>query len=340
MDQSSRNSLDRPSSGPKAASQPQNQPCAGVTRLAPSPTGALHIGNARTFLINWILARHNDWRIVMRIEDLDGPRNKPGADTHAIDTLKWLGIDWDEGPYYQLHDLNPYVQAMSALAERALAFPSTLSRKEIIAATSAPQQAGEPSEVFCPASLRPEPLPPGAFDPDLPEAWRFCTPDSTVEFNDLFAGPQRLRPCDSVGDFPVWAARGEPAYQLAVVVDDHRQGVTHIVRGDDLLDSAARQTLIYRALGLTPIPNYCHLPLVIGADGRRLAKRHGDTRVSYYREAGASPERVIGLIAWLSGQVSARTEVALDELLARFDLQRVPRTPVVFGPEDDAWLLA
>lgn len=309
-----------------------------TTRLAPSPTGALHLGNARTFFINWLLARQRGWRIVLRIEDLDGPRNKPGADRDAIDVLQWLGLTWDEGPHYQARDLRPYVEAISALARAGRAYPSQLTRAEIEAAATAPQ-VGAQREARYPPEWRPQTL--GApFDPHLSSSWRFVTPDRHVAFDDHFAGPQRMSPVESIGDFAIWTARNEPAYQLAVVVDDHRQGVTHVVRADDLLDSAGRQLLLYEALGYAPAPHYFHLPLVKGVDGRRLAKRHGDTRIARYRDAGTSPEKILGLLAWLCGQIPQRAPVSLDELLQRFDLSTMPREPVVFGPEDDQWLLS
>lgn len=319
-----------------------------VTRLAPSPTGALHLGNVRTFLVNWALARREGWRIVLRIEDLDGPRVKPQAIEGAIDTLAWLGMDWDEGPIVQSHDLSPYRDAMRTLAARGLAFPSELSRQEIEAAMSAPQSdapisdGDEPApghEARCPPSLRP-PLGPCGFD-DPNTNWRFVTPDATVDFVDAFAGPRSIRPIDTVGDFVVWTKRGQPAYQLAVVVDDHRQGITHIVRGDDLLDSGARQLLLYRALGQSPEPAYCHLPLVVGPDGRRLAKRHGDTRVAAYRGAGATPERVVGLMARWCGITKPGEPVramSAREFASGLDLGRMPRGPIRFGSEDDRWL--
>jgi glutamyl-tRNA synthetase len=305
-----------------------------VTRLAPSPTGALHLGNARTFLVNWALARRRGWSIVLRIEDLDGPRVKPGAIDATVDTLRWLGIDWDSGPIVQSDDLEPYRAAMRSLAARALAYPSALTRTEIEAAASAPQEGVHESPF--PASLRP-PLVPREFD-DESTNWRFVVTDGPVPFVDAFAGPQAPDPSRSVGDFAVWTRRGQPSYQLAVVVDDHRQGITQIVRGDDLIDSAARQLLIYRALGLGPEPTYTHLPLIRGEDGRRLAKRHGDTRIDAYRRAGVRPERVLGLLARWCGL--AADEIAAPEFAARLEPGSISRDPVVFTQEDHRWLLA
>jgi glutamyl-tRNA synthetase len=159
-------------------------------------------------------------------------------------------------------------------------------------------------------------------------------------------GPQAYEPAATVGDFVVWTKRGQPSYQLAVVVDDHRQGVTQVVRGNDLLDSAARQLLLYRALGYSPEPAYTHLPLVRGADGRRLAKRHGDTRVEHYRGQGVGAERVIGLIAWWCGVEGAQAgrlchspePMSTADFVDRFRLDTMSRSDVTFRPEDDAWL--
>lgn len=337
---------------------------APTTRLAPSPTGALHLGNARTFLINWALARTRGWRILLRVEDLDGPRIKPDSLDDILRTLEWLGIDWDEGPIIQSNEPGPHVEAMRALVARGLAYPCELTRAEIEAAASAPHDApaapradpapGEPPVRTSAESRFPPGLRPPGFDAPHPfddagTNWRFITrpraEGGSVAFTDEFAGPQDPCPHDTIGDFVVWTKRAQPAYQLAVVVDDHRQGVTHIVRGNDLLDSAARQRLLYRALGFAPEPRYCHLPLVVGEDGRRLAKRHGDTRVSRYREGGVPAERIIALLARWSG-IAPRTgdapapgAMSAREFAARFALDTLPARPAVFTPADDAWLL-
>jgi len=309
----------------------------GVTRLAPSPTGALHLGNARTFLVNWALARQRGWRIVLRIEDLDGPRVKPEAIDDIVRMLEWLGIDWDVGPIIQSHEPEPHERAIRTLAERRLAYPCELTRTQIEAAASAPQEGSHDTPF--PASLRSTMIP-GAFTAAHTN-WRLIVPDEDISFRDEFFGPQCFNVARLVGDFVIWTKRAQPSYQLAVVVDDARQGITHIVRGCDLLDSAARQTLIARGLGIGPIPHYLHLPLVRGEDGKRLAKRHGDTRVDAYRSRGVSRERVLGLLAqWCGiGVSSPRTERSADEFRGAFDLRTMPRHDVVFTPEHDAWLL-
>jgi glutamyl-tRNA synthetase len=311
-----------------------------TTRLAPSPTGALHLGNARTFLLTWVLARQRGWRIVLRVEDLDTPRVKPGTIDAAIDTLRWLGVDWDEGPIIQSAHLPDHRRAMQTLAGRRLVYPSSASRAAVeeaaaALAVSAPQEGAH--DVAYPASLRPA-VRPAVFE-DNGSNWRLVVEPVSTSVNDEVAGPRIFDVSTIVGDFVVWTKRGTPSYQLAVVVDDHRQGVTHVVRGDDLLDSAARQMLLYAALGLGPPPAYLHLPLVVGPDGRRLAKRHGDTRVDVYRSGGVTAERVIGLIAYWSGVSACRASMSAQELRHGFRLDTLPRGPVSFTPEDDAWLL-
>lgn len=309
-----------------------------ATRLAPSPTGALHLGNARTFLVNWVMARREGWRIVMRMEDLVGPRIKPEAVAEVYDILRWLGLDWDEGPYTQSDDLGPYVDAMGQLAAAGLAYPCELTRSQIEAASVAPH-AGDPHELRFEPGLRPE-LGPRLFE-DRATNWRFVVDeDASVTFDDAFAGPCTEQPGRTTGDFVIWTKLGQPAYQLAVIVDDARQGITEVVRGDDLVDSTARQLLLYRALGLGPEPRYHHLPLVVGPDGRRLAKRHGDTRISAYREAGVSATRVLGLLAYWCGIVDQPREITLREIVAGFDAGKMSRERIVFDQEADAWLRA
>lgn len=288
------------------------------------------------------MAQRHGWRVVLRIEDLDGPRIKPGAVESIEATFRWLGIGWSGQPIVQSADLSPYFEAMKSLAARGLVYPCELTRAEIEAAASAPQETavGASAEVRFPASLRPVDWNmPRAFS-DMGTNWRFATPSAAVEFQDRFVGtgPTKINPSETIGDFIVWTKRGTPAYQLAVVVDDARQVVTEVVRGADLVDSAARQILLYESLGLTPRPRYTHVPLVVGTDGRRLAKRHGDSRVEMYREAGVPAEAVIGLMGFWSGITGRRSRLSCREFVDGFDLRRLPRGPAVFTAEDDVWL--
>lgn len=306
-----------------------------TSRLAPSPTGALHLGNARTFLVNWCLARQRGWRLCVRIEDLDGPRVKPGAEESALADLAWIGVTHDGPVLRQSEDLEPYRAALRTLAAQHLVYACALTRRDIEAALPAPH-AGD-HELPFPAALRP----PGAGEADigaLDANYRLIVAPEDVVIEDAIAGRRTFRPADEVGDFVVWTRRGVPAYQLAVVVDDARQGVTDVVRGDDLLPSAARQTLLYRALGASP-PAWWHVPLVVGRDGRRLAKRHGDTRLATFRAAGVTAERVVGLLAWWCGASPRREELGAAEFCARFDADTLPRSPVTFTEDDERWLL-
>ncbi|HLP86103.1 MAG TPA: glutamate--tRNA ligase family protein [Phycisphaerales bacterium] len=315
-----------------------------TTRLAPSPTGALHLGNARTFLVTWAWARQQGMRIVLRVEDLDTPRVKPGVLDLTVDLLAWLGMDWDQGPITQSHDLPRHRDAMTKLVRDGHAFPDARTRKqleELASPQSAPNEGSH--ELVFPASLRPATWP-RDFRDDAP-AWRFATPPDPIAFHDDFAGPQVTHPARTIGDFIIWTRRdaavpGQPAYQLAVVVDDAAQGITHIMRGDDLIESTGRQLLLSRALGFTTTPTYAHLPLVRGSDGRRLAKRHGDTRLDIYRERGVTAERVIGLVAHWCGITPRRQSMSVNEFRDALRLSTIPRGSITFTAEDDSWLLA
>ncbi len=268
------------------------------------------------------------------MEDLDGPRIKPGAAEASIDLLQWLGLDWSGAILTQSKSLAPYIEAMHSLARDGLVYPCTLSRAEIAAAASAPHAGSD--EHHCPPTVRPKTMPSTFDDPSV--SWRLATPPGCVEFVDRVLGPKQVEPARSVGDFVVWTARGEPSYQLACVVDDARQGVGHVVRGSDLVDSTGRQLLLYRLLGLSPPPEHWHLPLVIGPDGRRLAKRHGDTRLSSYREVGVPAERIIALLGRYHA-MGEREFLTARQFADGLDDARISTEPIVFTQEDHQWLL-
>lgn len=311
-----------------------------ITRLAPSPTGALHLGNARTFLVNWVLARQRGWRIVLRVEDLDGPRVKAGADQVAIDDLRWLGMDWDEGPIYQSPRAAHYGEAIRTLQSKGMAYPCVCTRKEIDAAASAPHLDDGASIYPGTCRGRYGSIEQATAIAGRAPAMRFAVPDQTVEFEDLFAGRRMYDARAALGDFVIAKSDRTAAYQLAVVVDDAAMGITQVVRGDDLLDSTPRQILLFEALGLGDrIPQFHHLPLVVGADGLRLAKRHGDTRLSFYRERGVPAERILALLArWMGLFPPKPGACTIEDLVRSFRLENLPRERIVFAAADDAWL--
>jgi glutamyl-tRNA synthetase len=300
------------------------------TRLAPSPTGALHLGNARTFFVNWLLARQNGWKILLRIEDLDGPRIKRGAANQLLDDLRWLGLDYDQGPIYQSDRTGEYANAIEKLLSDGLAYPCICTRKEVETAASAPH--AEDGSTLYPGTCRGRfstVAEAGAFS-GRASAIRFRVPEQIIKWNDLFAGEQSYDVASQLGDFVIAKADGTAAYQLAVVVDDAASEITHIVRGDDLLDSTPRQMLLYQALGMQEqIPKYYHLPLVVGPDGRRLAKRHGDTRLATYRENGVPASRILGLLAQWSGINAGENVADIRSLIDRFDLNLLSKSPVL-----------
>lgn len=298
-------------------------------RLAPSPTGAQHVGNARTYLIAWLSARSQGGRVMLRMEDIDSPRIKAGAADQAIDDLRWLGLDWDEGPVVQTARLPVYEQALATLQRQELVYPCTCTRTDVERAASAPHVEHE-GPIYPGTCARRRVADAASLAPTF--AWRLRVPDETMAFDDGFRGRTTMNVRALGGDFVVWKSAGTPAYQLAVVVDDALLGVNEVVRGDDLLPSTPRQLLLYRALNYSP-PRFVHVPLVVGPDGRRLAKRHGDTRLAGLRAAGVPAERVVGLLAWSCGWLERIEPITTRELLPRFRLETIPAEPFVLQPE-------
>ena len=258
------------------------------------------------------------------MEDIDSPRIKPGAAEQAIDDLRWLGLDWDEGPFVQTERIDLYEAALRQLQAKELVYPCTCSRTDIERAASAPHLEHE-GPVY-PGTCA------GRRATDVSSlagqsyAWRYRVGDKPVQFADALRGSVKM---DLGGDFVIWKSAGTPAYQLAVVVDDAAMGVTEVIRGDDLIPSTPRQLLIYEALGLKP-PRFGHIPLVVGPDGRRLAKRHGDTRLSTLREAGVQPETLLGLLAWSCRWIDRAQPISASELIPLFRINTIPGEPFVF----------
>ena len=289
-------------------------------RLAPSPTGLLHVGHARTFWIASQRAAARRGTLILRNEDLDPQRCRAEFVDATIEDLNWLGISWQEGPdcggpfapYTQSERRNLYLQAWKRLRETAAIYPCSCSRKDVALAVGAPND-GDDEPIYS-GKCRPASSWPGAArlrrrgtdeasvatrtDEPAGFNWRFRIPDGEeICFDDLRLGPQRMVAGRDVGDFIVWRRDDVPAYQLAVVVDDAAMGITEVVRGADLLKSTARQILLYRALGL-PIPNFYHCDIVRDDAGVRLAKRHDSLSIRKLREMGWTAERVREADLW------------------------------------------
>jgi glutamyl/glutaminyl-tRNA synthetase len=292
-------------------------------RLAPSPTGYLHVGHARTFWTAWLRAREAGGGLVMRMEDLDQERSKPLYAEAALDDMRWMGIRWIEGPdmggpygpYVQSKRRSIYLAAWRRLLRRGFLFPCRCSRKDLESALGAPHERStnaqgsqsqgtlEPldDEPVYPGTCRqnlwraPQLPGPTSSDIEMPEGinWRFRVRDGeVVEFDDLNLGPQRFVAGQDFGDFVVWRKDGGPSYQLACVADDATMRITEVVRGADLLKSTARQILLYRALGFE-VPAWFHCKLVVDHNGRRLAKRHDALSLHAMRQRGLTPMNIL-----------------------------------------------
>jgi glutamyl-tRNA synthetase len=291
-------------------------------RFAPSPTGPLHLGNLRTGLVAWLMARQRDGAFIVRMEDLDRVTSSPAHEADQLVSLRSIGIDWDGEVVRQSDRFDLYREAIGRLKSRDLVYECYCTRREIRLAAQAPQ-GSEPEGTY-PGTCR------RLTDEDRRllqsagrrPALRLMSDGRDESFADAFRGMYTGR----VDDFVLQRSDGVPAYNLAVVVDDAAQGVTEVVRGDDLLATTPRQIMLHRLLDL-PVPQYAHVPLVVAPDGSRLAKRHGAVTLADLAQRGCSPEVVCARLATSLGIDVGGAAVMATELLDRFDLQRVPPTP-------------
>jgi glutamyl-tRNA synthetase len=303
-------------------------------RFAPSPTGELHLGNARTALLAWLQVRAAGGSYVLRVEDLDAGRVRAGYMEAQLEDLRWLGLDWDEGPdrggpfapYEQSRRAALYEEAIARLREQGLIYPCFCSRKEVAEAASAPHGPQDEGPVY-PGTCRELSAEEVARRGRTRRAsLRFRVPSGEIRFSDLLQGDQVSHPAAETGDFVIRRRDGVAAYQLAVVVDDHAMEISDVLRGADLLSSTARQLLLYYALGLSP-PRWIHVPLLLGPDGDRLSKRYGGASLAGLREMGVPPEEVVGWLASTCGLAAAGERLHPRDLVDRFSLEALPREP-------------
>lgn len=303
-------------------------------RFAPSPTGYLHVGGARTALFNWLLARRWGGDFVLRIEDTDRERSSDEMTQAILDGMRWLGLDWDEGPHHQADGFDRHREEAYRLLESGAAYRCFCTRDELQARRDALAEEYR-YERTCLA------LDPGEvqrrLDSGAPYAVRFRVPEGATAWEDLVHGPSRWRHED-IEDFVILRADGTPVYNLAATSDDAAMGITHVVRGDDHLSNTPKQILLYQALG-APVPHFGHLPMILGPDGKRLSKRHGAAAVGEYEEDGYLPQALVNFLALLGWNPGDEQELmTMDELVERFALERVNRKSAVFDPEKLEWM--
>ncbi|MGH2683315.1 MAG: glutamate--tRNA ligase [Actinomycetota bacterium] len=315
-------------------------------RFAPAPTGYLHVGGARTALYNWLFARHHSGVFILRIEDTDRERSTDESVEGIQDVLRWLELDWDEGPavggpygpYRQTERLDLYRQITEELATRESAYPCYCTPRELEERRKQALARGEPPgyDGRC-RNLSEEDR--RVFETEgRPKAWRFATPGRDVTVQDLVHGEATF-PASDLRDFVILRSDGTPTYLLAAAIDDWKMEVSHVLRGEDLHSSTPRQLLIMEALGVERVPRYAHLPLLLGSDRAPLSKRHGSVSVEWFREQGFLPEALVNYLALLGWSYDDHTELfTRGQLIEYFDLSRVARNPAVFDPEKLEWM--
>lgn len=305
-------------------------------RFAPSPTGYLHVGGARTAVFNWLLARKEGGVFVLRIEDTDKERSSEEHTKAILDGMTWLGLDWDEGPHFQSEGVERHEATALRLLEEGKAYRDFSDPEEV--REEARRRDMHPSRVARElADAMGEEEASRRADAGEPFAIRFRVPDGETRFEDLVHGEVRFGN-DDIDDLVILRSDGTPVYNLAVVSDDAEMGITHVIRGDDHLSNTPKQVLLYRALGL-PEPVFGHVPLILGPDGKRLSKRHGATAVGDYAAEGILPEAMmnfLALLGWSPGD--DREFMSVEELVEAFDPERILKKSSVFDAEKLSWL--
>jgi len=313
-------------------------------RFAPSPTGELHIGNARTALYNWLFAKRHGGRFILRIEDTDQERSTAAFRHNLIDDLRWLNIDWDEGPekggdyapYLQSERLPIYHSYLQDLINRGLVYPCYCSeeelaeeRKRLLAMKKMPRYMGK-----CRAMTSEEREKRNATG-EKP-AYRFRVGRKKIEFDDMIRGKMQFD-SEAIGDFIVMRSNGLPAYNLAVVIDDHLMEITHVIRGEDHLANTASQLMLYDALDF-PYPRFCHHSLILGADRAKLSKRHGSVSIGEFRKQGFLPEAMVNYLVILGSSIPDGEIHSLDDMIHLFHMEKAGKGGAVFDEGKLKWV--
>jgi glutamyl-tRNA synthetase len=306
------------------------------TRFAPSPTGYLHLGGARTALFSWAFARHFGGTFILRIEDTDLERSTPEAVQAILDGMKWLGLDHDEGPFYQMQRMDRYREVVAQMLAAGTAYHCYSSPEEVEAMRERQRAAGEKPRYD--GTWRPEPgktLPP--VPQDRKPVVRFKNPlDGDVTWNDMVKGMITISNRE-LDDLVIARPDGTPTYNFCVAVDDWDMRMTHVIRGDDHVNNTPRQINILRALG-APLPEYGHVPMILGADGEKLSKRHGAVSVMEYPAQGYLPEAMLNYLARLGWSHGDDEIFSMEQLCSWFDVNHLSKSPAQFNPEKLAWL--
>ena len=315
-------------------------------RFAPSPTGSLHIGNARTALFNYLFARKSKGKLILRLEDTDQERSEERFEKELIESLRWLGIQWDEGPdiggeagpYRQTKRVALYKMLAEQLILEGKAYPCFCTEKELEARRKEQMSRGRPPGYDGRCRRLSESERSRFMEEGKPYTIRFKVPSNEeVAFEDVIHGPITFS-SNALTDFILVRSNGMASYNWAVVVDDAKMGITHVIRGDDHISNTPKQILLYRALGLMP-PQYAHHPLILGLDGKRLSKRHGATAVSQFQREGYLPESLVFYLVGLGGIVASDGPLkGMGEIIEAFDLGRVSKAAAIFDHKKLIWI--
>ena len=319
-------------------------------RFAPSPTGKLHIGGARTAIYNWAFARANDGAFILRIDDTDPTRSTEENTQIILRAMRWLGLDWDEGPevggdfgpYSQTERLDLYKQTAERLLAEGKAYPCFCTPEQLAADREAAQARKDPFQGYqrrC-RDLSPEEAQ-ARIDAGEPYVLRIKVPEGrgNVVINDAVHG-EVVFDAKELDDFVIFRSDGTPTYNFATVVDDACMGITHVIRGDDHLSNTPRQVMVYEAMG-APVPTFAHISMILGADGKKLSKRHGATSVEEYRDAGYLSDAFVNYLALLGWSLDGETTVIPRDVLAsQFSLERISKNPATFDPKKLDWMNA